>query len=168
VQPTISQALPGEVAAVASILEEAAQWLRARGDEMWWPDEVSAARIGPDVEAGLYFLARIDGEAQGTLRFHLSDWSFWFDVDDGDSAFIHRLAVRRAFAGTGLSTAMLDWAADRAKSLGRRYLRLDCDPRREKLCRLYERYGFERHSVIQSAAGFVVARYELDLSDRRK
>lgn len=162
-QPSITQALPSDAPTVASILEEAAEWLRARGDQMWWPEEVSLDRVAPDVDAGLYFLARIDGEAQGTVKFLLSDWSFWFDVPEGDSAYVHRLAVRRAFAGSGLSTAMLGWAADRARSLGRRYLRLDCDPRRVKLCRFYEAHGFRQHSVIQTAA-FLVARYELDLS----
>jgi GNAT superfamily N-acetyltransferase len=161
--PSITQALSADAGTVASILGEAAEWLAARGARMWWPEEVSETRIAPDVDAGLYYLARVDGEARGTVKFQMSDWSFWFDVDNGDSAFVHRLAVRRASAGTGLSTAILDWAAVRAESLGRRYLRLDCDPRRTKLCSFYEAHGFRRHSVIE-AAGFVVARYERDLA----
>ena len=162
-QVSITQATPADAPTVASILEEAAGWLIARGDRMWWPDEVSLDRVAPDVAAGLYFVARVDGEIQGAFRFQLSDWSFWYDVPGDDSGFVHRLAVRRSFAGKGLSTAMLDWAAAHAAGLGLRYLRLDCDPRRESLCRFYEDHGFKRHSVLQAAA-FVVARYERDLS----
>src|SRR5688572_23906474 len=116
---------------------------------MWFPDEVSLARVAPDVEAGLFFLARVDGEPRATMKFLLSDWSFWYDVPEGESAYVHRLAVRRTAAGTGLSTALLTWAADRARSLGLRYLRLDCDPRRTKLCGFYEAHGFKKHSELQ-------------------
>jgi GNAT superfamily N-acetyltransferase len=160
--PAISKALPDDAPTVTSILQEAAEWLRARGQRMWWPEEVSLDRVAPDVHAGLFYVARVDGEIQGTLKFLLSDWSFWYDVPEGESAYIHRLAVRRAFAGTGLSSAMIDWAAERARGLGLRYLRLDADPAREKLWRFYEAQGFRRHSVLQSAA-FAVARYQLDL-----
>jgi GNAT superfamily N-acetyltransferase len=118
--------------------------------------------VTPDVDAGLFFLARVGAEAQGTVKFLLSDWSFWYDVPEGESAYIHRLAVRRAAAGTGLSTAMLRWAADRARGLGLRYLRLDCDPRRTKLCSFYEARGFQKHSDLRWG-GFVVVRYQLDL-----
>ena len=162
VQPSITQAVSADAPEVASILEEAAEWLRARGDRMWWPEEVSLERVAPDVDAGLFYVARVDGEIQGTLKFLLSDWSFWYDQPEGESAFVHRLAVRRAFAGTGLSSAMIQWAADRARGMGLRYLRLDADPAREKLWRFYESQGFKRHSVLESAA-FAVARYQLDL-----
>jgi GNAT superfamily N-acetyltransferase len=130
---------------------------------MWFPEEVSLARVAPDVDAGLFFLARVGGEPQATVKFQLSDWSFWYDLPEGESAFVHRLAVRRAAARTGMSTAILDWAAERARGLGLRYLRLDADPRRVKLCRFYEDHGFRQHSVLQTA-GFVVARYQLDLA----
>jgi GNAT superfamily N-acetyltransferase len=162
VQPSIKRAESADAPVVSSILEEAAEWLRVRGDAMWWREEIALDRVAPDVDAGLYYLARVDGEAAGTFKFLLSDWSFWYDLPEGESAFLHRLAVRRAFAGKGVSTAMIQWAADRARALGLRYLRLDADPRRESLCRFYEAQGFKRHSMLQGAA-FVVARYQLDL-----
>jgi GNAT superfamily N-acetyltransferase len=87
---------------------------------------------------------------------------FWPDLDAADSAFVHRLAVRRAFAGQGISTALLEWAVDHARTLGKRYLRLDCDADRSRLRALYERFGFRLHSYRQ-VGSYYVSRYELQI-----
>jgi GNAT superfamily N-acetyltransferase len=149
---------------VSSILHEAAAWLRGRGDPLWAEDEIAPEVIAGEVAAGLYFLAERDGEVAGTLRFQLTDPEFWPDAGEGESAFVHRLAVRRAFAGRGVSTAMLRWAADRARGLGRVYLRLDCEVDRPALRRMYEEFGFRYHSDRRFER-FSVARYELPLGE---
>jgi GNAT superfamily N-acetyltransferase len=147
---------------VFSILHEAAEWLRERGTPLWAEDEIAPEVIAGEVDAGLYFLAERDGQVAGTLRFQLTDPEFWPDVGEEESAFVHRLAVRRAFAGSGVSTAMLRWAADRARALGRVYLRLDCEVDRPRLRRMYEDFGFRYHSD-RHVDRFSVARYELPL-----
>jgi GNAT superfamily N-acetyltransferase len=75
---------------------------------------------------------------------------------------VHRLAIRRACAGQGISTALLEWAVDRARTLGKRYLRLDCDADRPRLRAFYERFGFRLHSYRQ-VGSYYVSRYELQI-----
>jgi GNAT superfamily N-acetyltransferase len=84
-------------------------------------------------------------------------------VPQDDSAFVHRLAVRRRFAGGEVSSALLLWAIARTHALGRRYLRLDCEASRERLRAVYERIGFRFHSDKQVGPYFV-ARYEYDVT----
>lgn len=160
---TISQALPHEVASVSSILLEAAAWLQERGIPMWRGDELSPERIAADVTEGDFFLARCGEEAAGTIKFQLQDTVFWPDTPAAEAAFVHRLAVRRAFAGGQLSALLLNWAAGRARSAGRRFLRLDCEASRPSLRAVYERCGFQHHSDRQ-VGPFFVSRYELALS----
>jgi GNAT superfamily N-acetyltransferase len=81
-----------------------------------------------------------------------------------DSAFIHRLAVRRRFAGGEVSSALLLWAIARTHMLGRRYLRLDCESSRLHLRALYERIGFRFHSNRQ-VGSYYLARYEYDVTE---
>jgi len=107
-------------------------------------------------------VAEDDGRIVGAIRFQLEDQLFWPDLDGRDSAFVHRLAVRRTHAGRGVSTELLQWAVDRARSLGKRCLRLDCDADRTRLRALYERFGFRLHSYRQVGA-YYVSRYELPL-----
>jgi GNAT superfamily N-acetyltransferase len=164
---SIRVAEPDEVGDVCSILLEAARWLDERGTPMWRPEFLGPDRVAPDVAAGLFVLARWGEEPAGTFKFQLSDPEFWPELATDESAFVHRLAVRRKYSDRGVSTALLEWAADRGRSLGRAYLRLDCDARRPRLRALYERHGFVHHSDfrVMGEAGqlFDCARYEFRL-----
>ena len=154
-----------DTALVSEILHEAAQWLIDSGKAMWKDDELSAARIAADVRTGLYFVAEREGEAAGIVRFQLEDPIFWPDVPEGEAAYIHRLAVRRRFAGVGVPQELMNWAAERTRSIGRRLLRLDCEAEREKLRAMYQRFGFRHHSDRQVGPYFV-ARYEYEVDDQ--
>lgn len=159
----IRQALTRDTESVSSVLAEAAEWLRERGMRMWRDDELTPERISSDVAGGQYFLAECAGEAVGTIKFQLQDTLFWPDTPADEAAFVHRLAIRRAFSGGTLSTFLLEWAVERATGLGRRFLRLDCEASRPRLRAIYERFGFRHHSDRQVDPYFV-SRYEYDLS----
>jgi len=160
---SIRQAMSQDINLVSSILCEAVRWQADSGMAMWREDEVLPARVAPDVASGLFYLAECGGEAAGTVKFQLEDPVIWFDLpDQQDSAFIHRLAVRRRFAGGAVSPVILRWAVERTRSLNRRYLRLDCDAARPRLRAVYERFGFVHHSDKQIGP-FFVARYEYDV-----
>jgi GNAT superfamily N-acetyltransferase len=156
------QAESGDVDVVSAVLTEAAAWLEARGMGLWRASELTPAEILEDVSQGLFFLAEHDSQTVGTIKFQLSDVLFWPDVPRDDAAFIHRVAVRREFAGGTVSSALLSWAAQRTGSLGRPFLRLDCDAARPRLRAVYERFGFRHHSDRQ-VGPYLVARYQLDV-----
>jgi GNAT superfamily N-acetyltransferase len=160
---SIRQATAQDLDAVAGILREAARWLEESGMAMWRDNELLPMRIAEDVRSGLFFLAECDSEAAGTVRFQLEDKLFWPDVPQDDSAFIHRLTVRRRFAGGEVSSALFLWAIARTHTLGLRYLRLDCEASRTRLRAVYERIGFQFHSNKQVGPYFV-ARYEYDVT----
>jgi GNAT superfamily N-acetyltransferase len=161
--PSIRPATHQDIEKVADILCEAARWLEQRDMSIWRADELLPSRIADDVNAGLFLIAECDGEAAGVLKFQLEDGLFWPDVAQPESAFVHRLAVRRRFAGLGISSALLSWAVERARSLGRDYLRLDCEASRPKLRAVYERFGFIHHSDRQVGPYFV-SRYEYKIT----
>ncbi len=161
---SIRQATPQDIDAVAEILGEVARWLEEQGMAMWHQDELQPNRIVADVDSAQFFLAECDGVPAATIRFQLEDRLFWPDVPQNDSAFIHRLAVRRRFSGGEVSSALILWAIARTHALGRRYLRLDCEASRTRLRAIYERLGFRFHSNKQVGPYFV-ARYEYDVME---
>ena len=160
---SIRPATPRDAGVVVDVLREAALWLEQAGMPMWRGDELVAARIVADVAAGLFFLAECGGEVAGTVKFQLEDSEFWPDVPPHEAAYIHRLAVRRRYAGKGVSSALLHWAGGRTASLGRRYLRLDCEASRPRLRAFYERFGFCHHSNRRVGL-YVVSRYEYEVT----
>ena len=156
----VRRAGPDDAEAIEQMLLEAARWVDALGVVMWDEGELIHEQIVGEVDAGLFAVAEAGGEIAGAIRFQLEDRLFWPDLEGGDSAFVHRLVVRRTFKNQGVSTALLQWAVEEARSAGRRYLRLDCDAHRPKLRSLYERFGFRFHSFRQ-VTSYYVARYEL-------
>jgi GNAT superfamily N-acetyltransferase len=159
----IREASPVDAGAIIETLTEAAKWVKELdGTIMWVEGEFEEARVRTEVDSGMFVVAEVDGRMAGAMRFQLEDRLFWPDLDGVDSAFVHRLAVKRAFAGQGISTALLEWAVDRARTLGKRYLRLDCDAERSRLRAFYERFGFRLHSYRQVGSYFV-SRYELQI-----
>lgn len=159
----IRQATGEDTRALVEILTEAANWVEQMdGTIMWVEGELEEHRVRAEAEAGMFVVAEAEGIVVGAIRFQLDDRLFWPDLDGRDSAFVHRLAVRRSHAGQGISTALVQWTVDRARSLGKRYLRLDCDADRTRLREVYERFGFRLHSYRQVGA-YYVSRYELPL-----
>jgi GNAT superfamily N-acetyltransferase len=160
--PLVRQAMPQDTEAISSVLQEAADWLAQNGSPMWKGDELSSGRVAADVANGLFFVADCDGEITGTIKFQLEDTLFWPDVSQEESAFVHRLAVRRRFAGGVVSSTLLRWAVERAQALGRRYLRLDCEASRARLRKVYEQFGFRHHSD-RHVGPYFVSRYEFEV-----
>ena len=159
----IREATSADANAIVHTLAEAARWVEELdGTIMWVEGELEDERVRAEAGAGMFVVAEVDGRVAGAMRFQLEDRLFWPDLDDAESAFVHRLAVRRAFAGHGISTALLEWAVDRARALNKRYLRLDCDEERSRLRAFYERFGFRLHSYRQ-VGSYYVSRYELQI-----
>ena len=152
----------GDVSEALSIMQEAAQWCVDTGRPMWELDELVPERFK---SADGEFVVMWQGEesvAAAILSFE--DQFFWPDVPAGTSGFIHKLAVRRKYAGKGTATALIHHMAQRCKDKGIPALRLDCDPRRMGLCRLYEACGFKRVALrcfnTQRYGDLCVAYYE--------
>ena len=155
----VRQAQPADAGAIDEMLHEASRWVDALGTIMWEEGELAAGRVASEVAAGQFLVAECESRIVGAVRFQTEDRLFWPDIAQEDSAFVHRLVVRRSHAGRGVSGALLVWAAEQTRRLGRAWLRLDCDSHRLKLRALYERFGFALHSFRQ-VGPYHVARYE--------
>jgi GNAT superfamily N-acetyltransferase len=160
----IRKAKPEDTEVVAEILREAARWLEQSGMPLWREEELNSAGIAASIAEGQYFIAENAGNPAGTMRFQLEDPAVWPDAHQLEATYVHKLVVRRCYAGAGVSTALLDWAVARTADLGRRHLRLDCHATRPRLRALYEAYGFRHHSDRQ-VGPVQIARYEYDVAN---
>ncbi|MEU3162736.1 GNAT family N-acetyltransferase [Streptosporangium sp. NPDC006930] len=158
---TLRRATDGDLEGVLALLAETAGWLNGRGVRQWPADGFPAGRITPLIGEGvLYLLERQAGEerpdldaddgrvreggpvATLALDGH-ADPEFWSRDDEPSSAlYVHKLAVARDHAGTGLGEALLDWAGLRALALGKRWLRLDCSKDNPRLQDYYRGQRF--------------------------
>jgi ribosomal protein S18 acetylase RimI-like enzyme len=75
------------------------------------------------------------------LALQRSDEETWGTVA-GDAGYVHGLAIRRGFAGTGLGRELLRWAENMVAASGKKYLRLDCVAENTAFNEYYVRAGF--------------------------
>ncbi|MER3483302.1 MAG: N-acetyltransferase [Meiothermus sp.] len=127
----------------AEILIEASNWAIAQGQPLWNPAMFTEGWALNGVERGELYLGWQRDEAVGTITYQHEDKAYWPDVPEGESAFFHKLAVRRSAAGTGVSKALVGWAIEKARAEGKRYLRMDTHFDRPKLRAYYENLGFQ-------------------------
>lgn len=160
---TIRRATGQDTAEVSDILKEAARWLDQSGMPLWREGELEPASIAADVANDLFFIAEHLGSGAGVVWPDDGIFELKSHDEHMQPLLGARLAVRRRYAGTGLSTGILRWAADRTQSLGRRYLRLDCVASRPRLRAVYESFGFQHHDDRQVGPYFV-SRYEYDVA----
>jgi GNAT superfamily N-acetyltransferase len=148
-----------DLASASEILVEAARWLMARGEPLWKPEDLVPQRLRGEAEAGFLHLGWLEGEPVATIVRQWNDPLFWPEMTADDSVFIHRLAVRREVAGTGVAPALVAWAEQQGLEAGRQWLRLDCSAEHAGLSRYYENAGFELHSE-RELGEFRILRYQ--------
>ncbi|MDR2686233.1 MAG: DNA-3-methyladenine glycosylase [Oscillospiraceae bacterium] len=144
----------GDVDAAIDIMREAARWQIGRGTPLWGLETLTRARL--DNPAGEFIVAWADGtqrsdgappHAAACCLLSFEDKLFWPEIPAGASGFLHKLAVRRKFAGTGVAARLAAHAERLCREKGVPMLRLDTDLRRPKLCAIYEGLGFRRVGV---------------------
>lgn len=156
------------------LLEEVADWLETRGITQWRSGNfrLSADYYAASIKQNEVQLAFVGDELVGTLRLLLREPIVWPDVVEDDAVYVYNLAVRRAWTGHRLGRRMLEWAADRAASLGRSYIRLDCVADNRFLREYYVEAGFEERGEIDARFPAPVGtmrlrRYEKSVRARR-
>lgn len=139
----IRRAQVSEAPQAVSILREAARWLEMGGQKLWDSDEIDPGLVAQRARQGELIMGFEDGAAVACMYLQRDDPVFWPEAQAADALYVHRLAVRRAFARRGWGPRLLDWAALEAHKLRRAFLRLDTEPR-PALLRLYANAGFRR------------------------
>ena len=145
----IRPARPDELGVVEDLLREASAWLASRGIDQWqFPPHRD--RIARALQHGEVFLAAVDDRPMATMQVDdHADAEFWTAEDGpGDALYVHRMAVRRRYAGSGVGGALLNWASERAAAAGKSWLRLDAWKDNPGLHRYYEGQGFTLVRVV--------------------
>lgn len=133
----------GDAELAIEIMREVAQWCIDVGNPMWSLEELTTEKLLSDARGPANFLvAWSDGKPAASMILQWRDPEFWPEVKENESGFIHKLCVRRDFAGRNLSTRMVGYAVSESKKKLIEYVRLDTDFANPRLCSLYEGMGF--------------------------
>ena len=136
----------GDLEESLDILREAAAWLSSIGRPQWAPEELTAGSLGcrPQDCLALYSSG---GVGAATLCLTDADPFYWPEIPPGQCGYLHKLAVRREFAGQGIAALFVRYAAELCRARGLSALCLDCDPSRAGVVRFYDSLGFQLYRI---------------------
>lgn len=129
------------------IVREVGQWLTDSGQELWDPATLTPENLFDDYTRGnsyvLYVCQEADWVPAAAFILQWKDPLYFGDVPDHTAGFIHKLAIRRAFAGQNLFELMLEFCRDECLKQGIHEIQLETDATRPALLQFYERNGFQ-------------------------
>lgn len=142
------EASPADLPAVMALLDEAHDWLHTQGIHDQWDKRFNPEDMLDRIIDGEVYLTRRGAIPVGTLTLdYRPDPEFWGSPSD-KAGYVHRLAVARSAAGSGVGSFMLNQAAERLLEAGRDQLRLDCAKNNSRLHRYYTQLGFHHVRTV--------------------
>lgn len=155
--------------ALMGIFDEARGTIASLGIDQWQDGYPSHDVISEDIELGRSYAVELDGEVCGTFvivddgeptydKIYDGDWKT--GNDGGDYVAIHRVAVSVKKRGSGISTAIINFASDYAAQMARSSLRIDTHEGNVVMRRMLEKHGFEYCGVIYLGNGEARVAYE--------
>jgi len=139
---TVVPANPEDIDIVLGILDEAAAWIIEHElPSVWKPGGFSREIFLDQISRGEVHIGLVDEKPAGTITLQWADLMFWGEQQP-DSGYVHKLAVRPAYAGQKIGLEMLKWAESAARKAGKKFLRLNCLAEDRKIRDYYERAGF--------------------------
>lgn len=147
-----------------SIIREVAAWGRANGFRVWKDEwltrEELVTREAPEED---FCVGLVDAKPACCMILQWVDTEYWPEAPKYEAGYLHKVCVRRAYAGKGLVSRMVDCAKNEAKARGARFLRLDTGWEMTKVRALYEAIGFKLVKKLAFPNGRAMALYELEI-----
>lgn len=134
----------GEVDKAISVMREVALWCEATGKNMWKQEDLTREKLLQFYKEEEFYIGIVDGIPASCMVIQWQDTLFWPKAPLNEAGYLHKLCVKREYAGMRLSKQMVDFAANLCRSKGVKALRLDTGWKNTRLWQLYESYGFEK------------------------
>lgn len=164
----IRKSTAADMMPLIKIFAEARKTIALLGIDQWQNGYPSESVILGDIEKGQSYLCEIDGKISGTFAMiddgeptydKIFDGA-WLTGDSRDYVAIHRVAISVSSRGSGLSRKIIDFAADFARGLERKSLRIDTHRGNVVMRRMLEKNGFCFCGVIYLENGDERVAYE--------
>ena len=158
-----------DIDSLMEIFAEARRTIAALGIDQWQNGYPSYDTVYEDISLCRSYSVLIDGEICATFvliddgeptydKIYEGEW-----LGNEDFIAIHRVAVSVKKRGSGISTAIIDYASKYAKSLGRNALRIDTHEGNKVMRRMLEKHSFIHRGTIYLESGDGRVAYEKSL-----
>ena len=148
----IKQAGENDIKIIEDILLDA-----VKNFNIWSKERVSWEEgLSREFAPGDFHIAYLNNEPAGCMALVDSPPFFWADkekIEKGESLFLRRFAVKRFASGRNLSKDLMDYAVQKCRENNIKSLRLDTDPKNEKVNQIYLNFGFACEKIETRTIG---------------
>jgi len=144
---TLEPARMDELSICLDIIREGREFQQAQGFTQWTEEYPSAALIESDIREQQGYLFKIDGTPAGYMYLSFDGDPTYPAIEGAWQAdipyiVVHRIALSKAFAGKGLSSAAFAAVQALCKEKGVHSIRIDTDKKNARMQHVLEKNGF--------------------------
>lgn len=132
-----------DITIIEDILLDAVMWMKKSNLENMW-NEINTKwdYLSKDYNIEDFYISYHNQIPVACMAITDIDKKYWPDTEKGECYYLHKLAVKRLFAGCGYSKELIEFAKKLVISNNFKSLMLDCNYNRTKLRKVYENEGF--------------------------
>jgi ribosomal protein S18 acetylase RimI-like enzyme len=131
----------GQMHLTTLIINEVSEWCDESGYPMWQKDDLKVSELFKGLSSENSYVGYLNERPAAAMILQWTDEKMWPGFRE-PAGYLHKLCVRRAYAGLGLSRKMIWSAMEICYENNLKYLRLDTYADSQKLCDLYYSLGF--------------------------
>ena len=132
-----------EIPFIEDILLDAVYWMEKNGLQNQWNEaNVKWSNLSKSYKITDFYISYQNGEPAACMALTDYDPTYWPEIPKGKALYLHKLAVKREYAGRGCSKELIDYAKALAYKNNIPSIRLDCNRHRTRLRAIYEKEGF--------------------------
>lgn len=139
----VKQANEYDIRIIEEILLDAVNWMSKSGlQNQWNESNVKWSNLSKSYKINDFYISYQNGLPAACIALTDYDPTYWPNILRGESLYLHKVAVKRIFAGKGCSKELIDFAKNYAINHTINTIRLNCNKHRNKLREVYEKEGF--------------------------
>lgn len=150
-----------EMEAAIRVMQEVAAWGRQQGYRLWPAEWLTAeALCTPYAQPENFCVGLIEGEIACAFLLQWEDPDNWPQAPRGQAAYLHKLCVRRKYAGRGMTKLLTQALQQECRKRGLRYIRLDTALDEKVVRKIYLHAGYRIVDILDGPNDRSLALYE--------
>lgn len=160
----IRKANEKEIQILLELWKEKCRWLESRGKKLWNVDQFTVESLKEKYESPVYYICYKENSIVGAFILIEYDEKYWPEKKHEKAYYLHKLMVCNGHNGNGYAKKIIDWVKDFGQRMGKEYIRLDYDPGRPEIERLYceNEFRFMENSRDEKGKLMVKAEFEIE------
>lgn len=146
------------------VMKEVAAWGRSRGFRVWKDEWLTREElITKDAQPENFYIGKVNENTACAFILQWKDSEYWPSAKQGEAVYLHKLCVRRTFAGKNMTKTVIEAIKKLCKANGIKYIRLDTALDEKIIRKIYLTIGFKIVDIIDYPGGRSLALYELEV-----